>query len=160
MKLMHIFPMVLFLAACSEPPTVAKQSGTQVSTVPTAAVPHGLDALMVVRGGDIFKTHCAACHGANAEGAPNWQRKGPDGKLPPPPLDASGHGWHHPRSVLMQTIKDGTLKRGGGMPAWKDKLSDSDIEAVLAWIQSRWPEEVYKRWLEIEEQARHGHAGH
>jgi mono/diheme cytochrome c family protein len=35
-------------------------------------------------------------------------------------------------------------KLGGGMPAWKGKFSEDDIEAVIAWFQSRWPEEVYQ----------------
>ena len=37
------------------------------------------------------------------------------------------------------------------MPAWKDKLSDNDIEAVIAWIQARWPEDVYKSWVLMDE---------
>lgn len=44
----------------------------------------------------------------------------------------------------MKTIKEGTLKLGGGMPPWGDKLSDEDIEAVLAFIQSLWPEGVHE----------------
>ena len=39
------------------------------------------------------------------------------------------------------------------MPAWKDKLSDNDIEAVIAWIQARWPEDVYKSWVLMDEKA-------
>ena len=160
MKPIHIFPIVLFLAACSEAPAPVKTSAGPTPPAPAATVAHGLDAKLVARGGEVYKVHCAACHGANAEGAPNWSKKGPDGKLPPPPLDASGHGWHHPKSALVQTIKEGTIKLGGGMPAWKATLTDDDIEAVLAWIQSRWPEEIYKSWLAIEEKARHGHAAH
>ena len=156
MKPSYIFPVVLFLAACSEPPTPVKQSGGPVLVTPAATSPHGLDAKLVARGGEIYKANCAACHGANAEGAPNWSKKGGDGKLPPPPLDASGHGWHHPKSALVQTIKEGTLKLGGGMPAWKGTLTDDDIEAVVSWIQSRWPEEVYAEWLGIDRQARAG----
>jgi len=29
---------------------------------------------------------------------------------------------------------------------------------VIAWIQSRWPEEIYRSWLAMEEKARAGHA--
>ena len=95
-----------------------------------------------------------------AEGAPNWHQKGADGKFPPPPLDATGHGWHHPKSALVQTIKEGTVKLGGGMPAWKGTLTDDDIEAVLSWIQSRWPEDVYKSWAFMDEKARQGLVRH
>jgi hypothetical protein len=37
------------------------------------------------------------------------------------------------------------------MPSWQGKLSDDDIGAVIAWIQSRWPEEIYQSWLAMEE---------
>ncbi len=161
MKPIQLFPIVLLLAACSESPVSAKTGDAPVSTMPAATAPHGLNAKLIARGGEVYKANCAACHGANAEGAPNWHQKGADGKFPPPPpLDATGHGWHHPKRALVLTIKEGTLKLGGNMPAWKDKLSDTDIEAVIAWFQSRWPEEVYKNWTLIEEKARRGLVGH
>ena len=62
--------------------------------------------------------------------------------------------WHHPKSALVQAIKEGTLKLGGGMPAWKGTLTDEDIEAVVSWIQSRWPEDVYKSWALMDEKVR------
>lgn len=160
MKPIYIISIVLLLAACSEPPTTVKTSSAPVPAAPAATAPHGLDAKLVARGGEIYKANCAACHGANAEGAPNWSQKGVDGKFPPPPLDASGHGWHHPKSALVQTIKEGTLKLGGGMPAWKGTLTDDDIEAVVAWIHSRWPEEIYKSWAFMDEKARRGLVRH
>lgn len=160
MRPIHFFPIVLLLAACSDQSAPVKTSDGPVSATPAATTPHGLDAKLIVRGGDIYKANCAACHGANAEGAPNWSKKGPDGKFPPPPLDATGHGWHHPKSALAQTIKEGTLKLGGNMPAWKGTLTDDDIEAVLSWIQVRWPEDVYKSWALMDEKARRGLARH
>jgi mono/diheme cytochrome c family protein len=150
---------VLWLAACSE--QTSSSSAVAVPTPVSAPAPvaaHGLDARLVTRGGDIYKANCAVCHGANAEGAPNWQRKGPDGKLPPPPLDANGHAWHHPSAWLRDMIRVGSVARGGNMPAWEGKLSDDDIAAVIAWIQSRWPEEIYRSWLAMEEKAHRGHA--
>jgi len=51
------------------------------------------------------------------------------------------------------------MQMGGSMPAWEGKLSDDDIEAVIAWIQSRWPEEIYQAWLAMDEKARKGGAG-
>ena len=153
-----LLAMLLLLPGCGQEPADRK---TAVATAtPPAVAPHGLDPARVARGAEIFKANCAVCHGANAEGAPNWSKKGADGKFPPPPLDASGHGWHHPKSALVQTIREGTLKLGGGMPAWKDKLSDNDIEAVIAWIQARWPEDVYKSWVLMDEKARRGLVRH
>jgi mono/diheme cytochrome c family protein len=153
MKPIYLMATVFVLAACNESPSPAKPGTAGPGTEPAAA-PHGLDARLVARGGQLYQTYCAVCHGANAEGAPNWHQKGPDGKLPPPPLDAGGHAWHHPKVALIRTIKDGTLKLGGGMPPWKDTLSDDDIEAVIAWFQSRWPAEVYRSWTQMDEKAR------
>jgi mono/diheme cytochrome c family protein len=168
-KLMNIVVLsatALWLSACSEQrpsssaeaiPDGVAATAPAVSTAPAA---HGLDARLVARGGGIYKANCAVCHGVNAEGAPNWQRKGPDGKLPPPPLNASGHAWHHPSAWLRDMIKQGTVNRGGNMPSWEGKLSEDDIGAVIAWIHSRWPEEVYRSWLAMEEKARAGQATH
>ncbi|MHB1141687.1 MAG: c-type cytochrome [Sulfuricaulis sp.] len=156
----------LWLSACSEqrPSSSAEAmpgggAGT-AAAVSSAPAPHGLDARLVARGSDIYKANCAVCHGANAEGAPDWQRKGPDGKLPPPPLNASGHAWHHPGAWLRDMIKQGTVNRGGNMPSWEGKLSEDDIGAVIAWIHSRWPEEIYRSWLTMEEKARAGQTAH
>jgi mono/diheme cytochrome c family protein len=109
---------------------------------------------------EIYRQRCAVCHGANAQDAPNWRQQGPDGKFPPPPLDASGHAWHRPKAMLTQTIKAGTVKKGGGMPAWDGQLSDDDIEDVLAWIVSHWPDEVYRNWIATRDEPRRSTQAH
>ena len=114
----------------------------------------GASAEQVQRGAAIYAANCASCHGARAEGAKDWHRLGPDGKFPPPPLDGSAHAWHHPRAQLKQIILDGTVTRGGGMPAWRGKLSDADVDAVIAWFQSLWSPEIYRAWRELDEKAR------
>lgn len=159
-KITMLSVMALWFSACSEQRPASSAEATPAAGAGTAAAvssapaPHGLDARLVARGDVIFKANCAVCHGANAEGAPNWYKRGPDGKLPPPPLDARGHAWHHPSSWLRDMIKQGTVNRGGNMPAWEGKLSDDDVAAVIAWIQSRWPDEIYRSWLAMEQKAR------
>ena len=97
---------------------------------------------------------CTSCHGANGEGAPNWRQRDANDQFPPPPLNGGGHSWHHPLSALRHTIRNGTQAIGGSMPAWKDKLSDADIYAVIAWFQSKWPERAYIAWYDIDQRAR------
>jgi mono/diheme cytochrome c family protein len=36
------------------------------------------------------------------------------------------------------------------MPAFGAKLADADIEAVIDWFQSLWPEEIYLAWAQMD----------
>jgi len=103
---------------------------------------------IVAKGARLYGKNCAVCHGPLGQGHPHWNRLDASGKYPPPPLNGTGHTWHHPQSVLKKIIKEGTGKLGGNMPAWNDKLSDNDIDAILEWIKSQWPDEIYKAWAE------------
>jgi mono/diheme cytochrome c family protein len=99
----------------------------------------------VALGRRLYGEQCARCHGANLEGQPDWQSRRPDGRLPAPPHDASGHTWHHPDGVLFRITRDGTAAVVGGgyesdMPGFGDVLPDAEIRAVLAFIKSTWPE--------------------
>lgn len=97
------------------------------------------------RGEVIYAEACAACHGANLEGEPNWRSPGPDGRLPAPPHDASGHTWHHSDRVLMDITMRGTAAVVGGgytsnMPGFGDAYSEGELRDVLEWIKTQWPE--------------------
>ena len=96
-------------------------------------------------GAALYAERCAACHGAELEGQPDWQRRLPSGRLPAPPHDASGHTWHHADSVLVRITREGPAAVVGGayesdMPGFADVMTDDEIEAVLAFIKSTWPE--------------------
>jgi mono/diheme cytochrome c family protein len=98
----------------------------------------------VAQGGALYAEHCAACHGADLEGQPNWQEPLPDGTMPAPPHDASGHTWHHSDRDLFLITKHGMSAvvpgYDSGMPAYEGVLTDEEIRAVLAYIKSTWPE--------------------
>jgi mono/diheme cytochrome c family protein len=107
------------------------------------------DPELLERGKILFQENCAECHGQQAQGTvENWQIAGDDGKYPPPPLNGTAHAWHHPIGGLAHTIKNGTLEMGGSMPGWKDKLSDDEIFAIILWISSLWPDEIYESWMQ------------
>lgn len=99
-------------------------------------------------GEQLYQDYCAACHGANLEGQPDWRSPGPDGVLPAPPHDETGHTWHHSDSILFDYTKLGgkaALARQGvdfesGMPSFDDQLSDAEIGNILAYIKSTWPD--------------------
>ncbi len=105
------------------------------------------DEALVLRGKTVYAQNCAACHGAQLEGQPDWRRRLPDGRLPAPPHDASGHTWHHADAVLLDITRHGlvpgrTAPEGyrSDMPAYAGILPDEDIVAALAYIKSSWPE--------------------
>ncbi|RJL07376.1 cytochrome c [Paracoccus aestuarii] len=98
----------------------------------------------------LYAEHCAACHGAELEGATDWQSPGPDGRLPAPPHDETGHTWHHGDAMLFDYTRRGGqavlddlgVRFTSGMPAFGDLLSDIEIEAILAFIRSTWPDRM------------------
>jgi mono/diheme cytochrome c family protein len=108
------------------------------------------NAELVALGKSLYGRECATCHGKNLEGQPNWQVKLPDGTLPAPPHDGTGHTWQHSDDNLFEITKFGRLKSAhdetpSTMPAFNGKLSDDEIWAVLTYIKSRWPEDVRVR---------------
>jgi mono/diheme cytochrome c family protein len=112
-----------------------------------APIANPADPELVALGEQVYAQQCASCHGADLEGQPDWQRQLPDGGLPAPPHDASGHTWHHPDVLLFGITKFGgqALAPAGfksNMPAFADQLSDREIWAVLAFIKSRWPADI------------------
>ena len=102
------------------------------------------DVEQVRLGQAVYVEHCAACHGARLEGQAAWQQRKPDGKLPAPPHDETGHTWHHADKQLFAVTKHGLASMAGAayatdMPAYGDRLTDREIWAVIAFIKSRWP---------------------
>ena len=105
------------------------------------------DAGRVAEGAPLYAEHCAACHGANLEGEPDWQIAGPDGLLPAPPHDETGHTWHHQDELLFRITKHGSADVAGpdyqsNMMGFGDVLSDREILSVLAFIKSTWPDRM------------------
>ena len=104
------------------------------------------DASVVERGKVVYAEQCARCHGKNLEGQPDWRHPLPNGRLPAPPHDATGHTWHHSDKQLFDMTKlgPGAIVPGyeSDMPGFQDKLSDADIWAVLSYIESTWPADI------------------
>lgn len=102
------------------------------------------DPAQIALGQKLYAQHCAACHGARLEGQPDWRRRLSSGRMPAPPHDESGHTWHHPDAVLFGITKNGLVPPyapgdyQSDMPAFGGKLSDEEIRAVLAYIESHW----------------------
>ncbi len=146
----------LLLVACSDDQATAVNTTTTKAAAQASAAPakNWYRFEQVNAGGRIYQENCAACHGKRGEGADNWRKAGPDGKYPAPPLNGSGHAWHHPLNILFHTIKNGSPGGQGDMPAWGEKLSDEEIISAIAWFQSKWPREIYQNWVQRDAAAR------
>ncbi len=104
----------------------------------------------LVQGRVLYAENCAACHGAQLQGQPDWRTPGADGLLPAPPHDATGHTWHHSDRVLFSYTKLGgkafLAQQGAvfdsGMPGFGDMLTDRQIADILGYIRSTWPEDI------------------
>lgn len=114
------------------------------------------DKTLLVQGKAIYSSHCAACHGASLQGQPDWRQRLPNGRLPAPPHDKTGHTWHHPDAILFDMVKNGlvpgkTAPPGyeSDMPAYGTVLTDEEIVAVLAYIKSSWPPKVLEAQKEV-----------
>lgn len=98
----------------------------------------------VAQGERLYSEHCAACHGADLKGDADWDTLRPDGLALPPPLDESGHAWHHPDALLVDLVKRGPEQVVGSgyessMPGFGAELSEAEILSVLAYVKSTWP---------------------
>lgn len=128
-----LIAMILVLAGCEQ-----ASSGFEDSRADPG------DAGRVALGERVYAQHCASCHGARLEGQPHWRSRLPNGRLPAPPHDATGHTWHHADALLFAITKQGTVPPyapagyDSDMPAFGRTLSDDEIWAVLAFIKSRW----------------------
>lgn len=107
------------------------------------------DQEVVQLGGQIYADNCASCHGVNLEGqTANWRSPGPDGKLPAPPHDQTGHTWHHTDELLFNLTKYGLAKVANlenyqsNMPIYDGVLTDEEIIAVMSFIKSTWPQDI------------------
>lgn len=122
-------------------------------TAPAAFAGHMFEGRDIAAGQVLYGEACASCHGADLEGQPNWRSPGPDGVLPAPPHNETGHTWHHDTGLLFEYVRFGgaeALRARGvtgfksGMPAFGDQYSDDQIMDILAYIRSTWPQRVQR----------------
>ena len=72
------------------------------------------DTTQIELGKHVYAEACASCHGASLEGQPNWPKRLPSGRLPAPPLNASGNAWRHTDRMLFAITKNGPIAYAAG----------------------------------------------
>ena len=142
-----LFLSLILIAGCGsevEPTPTSESLLAQPEIPPVPA----LDATKVAEGKVVYEANCAACHGAEGEGQPNWRERKADGSLPAPPHDSTGHTWHHADEVLIGIMADGqpTFPQSQ-MPKYRDVLTFEEMEATLEYMKSWWgPDERQFQW--------------
>lgn len=84
----------------------------------------------LARGAAVYAASCQSCHG---------DRQGAGAAGSAPVHNETGHTWHHPAAQLKDWIMNGKLT--GAMPAFGDKLSEEDVDVVLAFLKTWWTPE-------------------
>ncbi len=154
----HLFLLFLgftMLTACQESAApeaflLAETTGTVIPPLPE------LDTDVIALGKMVYDQQCAACHGVELEGQPDWKLRNEDGSFKAPPHSADGHTWHHADSQLVEAVQLGGARFEGmsiggtsPMPAYAEILSDDEITAVLTYIKSTWPKDIRQAQWEV-----------
>ena len=106
-------------------------------------------ASQISLGSKVFAQNCASCHGREAVGENSRFIKGgakDGGGYWAPALNGTAHTWHHPPEMIWEIVKFGSMAQDSPMRGFNGKLSDRQIKAAIAYIQSLWPEEIQKRY--------------
>ena len=126
------------------------QSGDVVSSDPNSRT-----------GQEIFAATCAACHGADGRGQPDWHIPKEDGTLPAPPLNGDGHTWHHGDGLLYRIVSEGGAflevpslpNFKSGMPSFREQLIHDELVAVITYIKTFWIDKTSRGLSILESQA-------
>jgi len=107
---------ILVIAIIASSYAVAGGASTSLNSAPP-----------VSDGNAIYAAKCAICHAKDGRGLPNWRSKGQP--------DFTDAKWQKSRTdaQIAEATKNG---KGKYMPAFKTKLSDEDIAAVVARVRA------------------------
>lgn len=134
-----------FIALCLLALAVFAIRTNSRATLPTLDHADPTNVAAVTQGRVLYTTRCASCHGTELQGEADWPQRRANGTMPASPLNANGQAWQQSDQQLFTTIQRGGQASAptgtiSVMPAFGDRLGDSDIWAVLSYIKSTWPE--------------------
>lgn len=91
--------------------------------IPAPDRPVAVTAESLQLGADLYAQSCSRCHGADGQGTPRA-----------PSLNVKGYLAETNDTALQQIITLGVA--GTSMPAWGDRLTDAEIQAIVGYIRS------------------------
>ena len=106
--------------------------------------------LDIFQGMELYTNNCASCHMGNLTGNPEWKSGvDDDGQRLPPPLNGTGHTWHHAPQQLFDIIRYGYKKTNPnyqGKMLGNENLTDDEIWSILEYIKTMWPENIRAKY--------------
>ncbi|NQW11182.1 MAG: c-type cytochrome [Alphaproteobacteria bacterium] len=114
------------------------------------------NAAQVGLGHTLYTQYCAYCHGETLIGQAGWDGDYPKGGRPAVPLDGTSPIWRLSDRDMFDVTRFGGQPFSppiykNDMPAFEGRLADADIWAILAYVKSRWPEDVHAKQKEAAE---------
>ncbi len=89
-------------------------------------------------GRQLFQDNCQACHGVKGVGeSPGNPSAKDEFGFKAPALNNDMHAWHHSDAGIKATIQNGS-SRNKRMVAFKEILTDKEIDDILVYIKSLW----------------------
>ena len=102
--------------------------------------------IAMLSGKELYSNNCSSCHLDNLAGNSKWSSSlDSDGQRLPPPLNGTGHTWHHSPQHLFNTIRYGYKKidpNYQGKMLGNKELTDDEIWSILEYIKGIWPEKI------------------
>ena len=100
----------------------------------------------IFKGMLLFASNCSSCHMNDLSGNSKWKSSFDEDELRlPPPLNGTGHTWHHNPEQLFNIIRYGYKKfdpNYEGKMLGNENLTDDEIWSILEYIKSIWPENI------------------
>ena len=98
----------------------------------------------------LYQKNCSSCHMKNLSGHLKWKTElDEDSHRQAPPLNGTGHAWHHEPKQLFQIIRYGYKKidpNYKGKMLGNEKLTDDEVWSILNYIKSIWPENIKTKY--------------
>ena len=135
-RIISNFILVLILLLSLQPLSFANHLDKKIVIEKTAK---GSETFKL--GKELYQANCASCHQSNLSGQVGWKDKvDADGHRLAPPLNGTGHTWHHSDKILFYIIKRGLAKMvpnyEGKMMGFSDKLNDAEIKFFISFAKS------------------------
>jgi hypothetical protein len=92
------------------------------------------DRASVILGKQLYRVHCAGCHGRNLQGQPLWQLADAYAGRRAPAFDETGYAWQHSDEEIFHATKYGRPVSGApaAMPAFEHRMRSTTAAPLVA----------------------------